>query len=910
VLNAVTGSPGWFNKLYRHEGLGKWMSKPFEFATHCVPLLATAVSFAGTDVFSLLNQYWLSDTTYDPLSLNVLLDFKEWDLNTVLAAEKLVNRSELWITGMLIERIAEINSQIAPRVLRASLDRKLTAAIDEFESKKADINTAVQKDWQYMPRSLYRNDTLDRLLEDPVDYISVESLAEEEPKSFLQFIWPWFLDVAERVALSEHDFVMQYRSDTITIGRFKKENEETIVTSLFVATKKLAETDLQLFLKFFNDNTSSDLLIVHRILAIGLVHIAANEPQKVLEYLLGDPRRFCIGDHRDNHKDTKRLITDIFSHLSQSDRLRLEYAVLSFNRYKKVVPDWDVEGRRCRMIWTRQDRLRLLRAFPGEYLSLKTRQLRLEEERAFPGLTDYDSGVSGGCIGPRLKADEMAKASDAELLNLFNQLPDDTQWDNPKRRLWENFSRSGGSIQQSREFKEFAKNTPKRAVKMITSLEPSQHEIYAGAGLDGLESSLPFNELISLIENLDKKGFASGYFREGAASALEKLAELQNGLPEGILTLLEKWLREQPEPIWPDKSEPKEEKAKEIKGSILFGASGLFLLPHGRGTILRAITAGYLERQTIDYYNWACLIRRRLGFEQHPDVWALTMMHMPVLFNGNPEDATNMYDAVIQTCPQVLEQQVALFSIARVMPRCHPLKFLQEWLEKIKACSSDFNHQAYGEMLFLYHCYYQDSWSSDCIMSILSDRADKNILLGLAFGVSHLWYELKNRAIAREILCLLASHHDISIQHAVADVFRSNRDHFQFNSDIRKVIQGVSNHPPILLEAATDLVELLLNYTAIEPKLVSDVCQKVIRAGGMDIGNISTSLALLAEPLTSIALTLHRHIEYREVGLQMFEELISLNVRETRAALEMLDRKPMKKFTPLYRRRRRRKKRS
>jgi len=180
----------------------------------------------------------------------------------------------------------------------------------------------------------------------------------------------------------------------------------------------------------------------------------------------------------------------------------------------------------------------------------------------------------------------------------------------------------------------------------------------------------------------------------------------------------------------------------------------------------------------------------------------------------------------------------------------------------------------------------------------------------LACGASHIWHELKNRTMASEILCRLASHHDKSIQHAVANVFHRNQDHFKLNFDIKQVIQAVSDNRPVLLDSAPDLVELLLDYTGVEPKLVSEVCWKVIGAGGSDIGNVSTSLALLAEPLTNIALTLHRHIEYREVGLQMFEDLISLNVRETRAALDLLDRKPMKTITSQYRRRRRRKMRS
>lgn len=40
------------------------------------------------------------------------------------------------------------------------------------------------------------------------------------------------------------------------------------------------------------------------------------------------------------------------------------------------------------------------------------------------------------------------------------------------------------------------------------------------------------------------------------------------------------------------------------------------------------------------------------------------------------------------------------------------------------------------------------------------------------------------------------------------------------------------------------------------------------------------------------AIKLHRQPLSREVGLQIFEKLLALNLRETRSALEMLDRRP------------------
>lgn len=908
VLSAVAGSPGWFSRLYRYEGLAIWLNKRVEYASHCVPLLASAASFAGVDVIALIKKYWLSDPAYDALTLRVLLELKDWNSDPVLLAEKLVKRSDLWTAGMVIEKTAEIDPELAPRILRARLDGKLSRAIQEIEVKN-EAAAESQEDEQYSMSFHKKNDPLEKLLENRLDFINFELMAEEAPKSFLQWIWPWFLDVISRLSLPEHDFVLEYRSDTATfLGRLEREHEENIATGLLAAIKKLANNDIQAFLQFFDNNAGSDLLSVHCLLAQGLVEVSASQPQKVLEYLLGDPRRLSLGDFDDRHAYTKQLIAGVFPYLEQVDRLRLEEAVLSYNQYKKVLPEWDAEGRRSRLVWNRQHRLRLLRAFPEDYLSLKIQKIKAEEERTFPELRDYDSKILGGFIGPRINANKMAKASDDELINLFNQLPDETKWDNPKRRF-EDTSHGGGSVQQSREFTELAKNDPQRAVRIIRCLEPGRHESYAGAGIEGLaESEFPLAEVISLVEDLDRKGFTSEEFREGAASALEKLAGRENGLPDGILSLLEKWLAEHPEPYWPDKNGTQKDKKEERKDSILFGIGGLFFLPHGRGTILRAIIAGYLDRQPPDYINWARIIKSRLRKEQHPDVWVLTMMHMPVLFNGDLEEATQLYDAVIQTCSQVLEKQFAVYSIARVIRWCQPVEIVREWLEKIITYPSEFNHQAYGEMLFLYHWYYQDSWSSERILEFLSKGDDENVLLGLAFAASHLWPELEDKTMAKEILCLLTSYNDKSIQHAVADVFRCNRENLQLNADMKEVIQAVCSNRLVLLEAATELVDLLIDYTGIEPEFVSKVCRELIRFVGPDIGNISTSLALLAEPLTNIALTLHRHPDYRDIGLQMFEELISLNIRETRSALDILDRRLLKTTNTPFRPRRRRKK--
>jgi hypothetical protein len=132
-----------------------------------------------------------------------------------------------------------------------------------------------------------------------------------------------------------------------------------------------------------------------------------------------------------------------------------------------------------------------------------------------------------------------------------------------------------------------------------------------------------------------------------------------------------------------------------------------------------------------------------------------------------------------------------------------------------------------------------------------------------------------------------------------------NQEEFALNPFMRQLIEAVRAAPLVLHDAALNLVEALEPYTGTEPELVSGICQDILQTGGPRIANPASPLALLAATLTNIALTLHRQNAYREIGLALFEQLLSFNVREARYALDMLDRRPVQENAPERRRRRR-----
>lgn len=209
--------------------------------------------------------------------------------------------------------------------------------------------------------------------------------------------------------------------------------------------------------------------------------------------------------------------------------------------------------------------------------------------------------------------------SNQHLLNLFDELADITEEDYWKRQT--DVSRAGGASSQAYEFSKLVKNDPQRFLRIVPQLQPQRHERYAGNAIRELaETDFPTNTLIQLVQSLEERGFVSEDFRSDAASALDKIAEGNQGLPQSVLSLLENWLTTHSKPdLAHSRSEQKNSQNLEL--AIIFDyGGGSHILPSGRGSIIRAIATGYLQQNPPDLQNWARVIQSRLGVEPHPAV--------------------------------------------------------------------------------------------------------------------------------------------------------------------------------------------------------------------------------------------------------------------------------------------------
>jgi hypothetical protein len=571
VLSGAAGSPGWYERLKRHPQLKRWMRKPYQQAFHCLLLLSEAIRFNKTDVLRLLKENWLINPALDRLTLHVLRNLEDWDDEAIDVICTIARRTADWPITLLAENAAKKKPDLAPRIIRADLERRLGEALKEADKRRREAQRITSKQNRLI-RSVTRPHfaPLERLIEDPKEWFNIDKFAAAAPQDFLEQLWPWFLRVIRLIAHKEHPIVVQYRDDPATSLTYDRDlSPHSLTHALWVALSKIADSDRPAFLRFVSQNERLDFMGVHQFLVRGLERIAAQEPKQALKYLLSDQRRLVIGN---GFKESKRLITALCPHLSPEERQQLEERVVSIKRYKHSTRKFSIKERFQRSKWARKERLMLLRAFPDRYLSADTRRLKEEEERAFPGTPDYHIRIGeGGMVGARITAAEMSRASDADLLRLFDELHDGTEWDNPKRIWSEGVRRSGGSIQQSREFAELAKQQPDRVLRLLPQLKPGRHEKYAEAALVSFSgSSFPTEKLVPLIMDFDRRGFASPSFRDGVAGALEKCADRGQGLPDEVLGRLEEWLVVHPEPSKLPKNQQKGT-ADPRESPILFG---------------------------------------------------------------------------------------------------------------------------------------------------------------------------------------------------------------------------------------------------------------------------------------------------------------------------------------------------
>ena len=901
---AVPNSPGWFRFLQR-AALPSVM-KDEKFSYLAAPTLQFAWTFAHEDVVRLVRENWLPNKFFDEQAFDLLYRCPRWDDDVLSVGFEVLARTQIaaiWV-DQLIASIAVYNTDAAIQILKIAFSKRVTTAIEKSSTEGEEQAPAGASQTEQLGWLLTHNKAVSAqdLFDRDHDWQSLPELAATNPLGFLTEMWPSFLVAFHAVARDRYGNA--YRADHMTYAFDNDSEGETaprqryreappLLDALAEAVQLVATKHEDAFEKWVGEAQNSDLSRVHELIAIGFIANPQRWAHLAYSYLLADSRRMMNGTMSDRFGITKELIGAIAPYLAPKEQAGLEDAILTFQSFDSD-KDRPADTRFKVLKWTRQDRIRLLKSIPESVRSDAARKQIREEERAFGPTPDRD--VTGGgvqFIGSPLSRSQMAKAKDQDLLAYFARFPDDTEWSHPREMM------SGGSIQLSREFAEYATLEPGRAISIIRQLLPNSQERLAAYAIEALaggptgrtESEVSPERptpaaLEQLILELVAKGFGKDEFRETVARAISKLADGKFQISDDLLEVLIGWL-DRPVTSDDDGGKIHEDKADRLD-SFLWSYGGLSIVPHGNYPTLEAIEEILAQRSPPDIGRLLELLNRHLQRPERPKVWEHLLLHLNRLGNGDRKAAGEFFSALFKKYPEILSSR----EVSHALGHAHqwlPKDSIQELLGLLRAQSP----QAYGELLTLVAIVHPDFDMLDDVFNAVSGRSAEEVHVrrGVAYSAANLWANERFRDTSTSILTRIIPNATEELAHPILDAFRTV-DELPPEPATTEFLTALLQHPKIFeFEKSRNFItDRLLSLLPFEPELVGKLAITIVDAWGKDLADIRTSMATVAPEAVNLALTLHRMGGgARELGMRLFERLLELEAYGAREALMEID---------------------
>jgi hypothetical protein len=896
-IGAATGSPGWFAVLASTH-LPRLMSLPEAQAQTLVPMFRQALHFSVDVVVDLVCRHWLPNTDRDVLSWQVLglsdvaPQVGHWLDSLVLIA----GRSSIaeWAIGHLAGVVSVALPDEAPRLIAAWFKRQIDLASAPLATSSTEDEAVVPS----VPKSV-------RSIFEATQFHDMEAIAEASPKTFVGALWPLLVEGLQLCASEAPSVVIGYRQSSGLLFQDLDEEEaryeRPLLQSVQRGIQRWAESDPASYLDFVTENVQSELLLVHRFLAKGLVRAVVHSPQRVFDYLLGDPRRLALGPYTDVHKESVALIEVVCPLLDDPTYTSLEATLRDWRYYNDTPQQDDAFTRHQRLQWARQHRLRLLRALPAGRRSPALQRLVEEEERAFPGLTDKDVHFFGAqWIGSPVSAEQMDRAADADVLKLFNELTDDAAWDHPRHRM------KGGAIQAGRELAELAKSNLAKVLRVIRALDPGRNEIPVSCALRELvPAGFTAPALYSLVGELEDKGFVGAGFRRDAAYAIENAADKEAPVPDDLLDRMERWLASSPV----EDSSEIETDAKDDSSSILWGHGSIAAFPNGNYPTLSALTSACLTAEPPRLDRWLSILERHTARVESPRVWeAMMQRELLYLWMADHSRVEALIDQLVASVRSIVNGRAWAHFVAHAF-RWASVTAARRWLMGIVEEGGE-GLQAAGELAGLRHALFPaEDWSRELVGVLGSDTASA-AALGVAHSVANLWHGAMTRPVVHPILLQLLRSSDERVLTALSAIFL--KDGLAADAETRELLDALVAFPNVLKNGRAErLPKMLVKLVAVEPERVCQVVHALLNVAGDQMGNIATSWYLSTEWLLDIALQLQdMGAVERAAGSMLFERMLEFNMPQAKEMTLDLDKRtpPANRPRAQYRRSSREKK--
>jgi len=559
-----------------------------------------------------------------------------------------------------------------------------------------------------------------------------------------------------------------------------------------------------------------------------------------------------LGDYHSRHYDSCRLVSAVFPHLEEEQRLDLESVILNYE------PRWEKSTRGA---WG-LGQLHLLKAIPREVLGERAERRLLELQRKFPGVDiGRPQGVSGvGFVGPPIEKEAQERMSDEAWLGAMRKYDDSTEWGAPREEFLK-----GGVIELSRSLKEHVKDEPERFYQLALRFDESISAHYIGAVISGLaEAEVPSDPLFDLVRRFAHR--PETYFRREACWALHKRAE--EDVPDDILEILQEYALQDPDPREDSPGrDPLETGINSVRGSAVrvLSRCGLLKDPPALEVIF-----GVLEIAADDPTDAVrtCVIESLLGCLRYQEDRALAIF----------ENAIEGRERLLRS----LETLRFLYYV--VGKHFHRVRSL---IEAMMADSGEGTRQVGARLACLGAFTHPEAED-------LAERAICGDAI-LRRGAAQVYARnLENGRLERTCLAQLTrmlQDTDDKVREEIGNCFRYLRAEHLFR--LRDFIEDFIASPA-LREGAHNLVEYLKPYATEERLLSLKAVEGILTAIGDEVVDIREAAALIEGDLVQITLAVYTRSSNTEEGeraMDLFEQLLVRGSAVAFGALEEYDRR-------------------
>lgn len=899
AFRGIAGSPGWFARL-KHSVITQAMTSEGTQLDSVVRVLSAAIHFSSDEVVDLIKRHWLMLPENDYRSWSVLQDAPSWNEAMLEVGIVILRRSK--VASLYLDHIVGSLGVEQPReallLVRAALDRALAEARSEG-AKLAAETPPNEADTEEFAVWRIRNDPrqpIKHLLETSNEWDMLRSLGERAPFETIEILWPWFVNALDALAnyyeiRDRPYYALQYVADF----RFEGENgldlpEPSIPAALRIAVEQLATHDFDRLKAWISVASGLQYVPVHRLIAHAFRSNPSAFAADALDYILADERRWSLGHLGDPSATTTDLVSTVAPFWAPKQIATYEQRIRG---YKPDVPV-DLQHPEGRRSWSRILRIRqlcLLRALPTNKRTRETSELVRTEERA---IGDRRLGVTfSGVYSPAsvMSAVAMGRAKDDDILNAFREIPDATDWDHPSDH------RKGGNIQLSREFANFARSNPGRALRLISRFEPTFGERGAGAAIAEMAEVVDPNELQGLITALAQRGFGSLEFQASAARAIEAMLSRNVTLSDALIETMRGWLRAEASDVQTIDGDEQGDEESETSAadsdpesrSLIWGYGGISIVPGGPFPILHALVRHFLV--TPDHEALHSLLHESLALNFAQSVWAHLL---PLLRYLRPSDntdagqATALIAAILERFPGL----VGTHNLAFLLGHIHwwAPELVESELSHWKDSERDTVRRGYGELVALLAFLHPDRDSARTALTEIRRSDDAAARAGAAMTAVNLWVNPAHRAGTTGFLLGLIPQAGDAEWNAIFDVFRVV-DQLPPDESTALLLESIADHAGSAPDvSATFIVDQLQSLLPHEAPLVARLAIALVEKWHNDLGDIRTGTAAHASGLVDLAVTLHRlGPSTREEGTQLFEKLLEIDAFEARATLDQID---------------------